>query len=160
MAIELGKPEADELHEAVRALCEWQQDGAPMQLHPGDLGWFHRFGAEATAAATRTWSRDGRILAVGLLDGSDLLRFTIAPHAQQDEELAQHLAEDVADPDRGVLPAGKVYIESPKNTRFQELMFENGWQSDEPWTPLRRDLTDPVEEPGTRIEVIGPDQAH
>jgi len=39
-----------------------------MQLHPGDLGWFWRFGAEATAAAVRTSSRDGQILAVGLLD--------------------------------------------------------------------------------------------
>jgi hypothetical protein len=43
-----------------------------MQLHPGDVGWFWRFGAEATAAAARTWSRDGRILAVGLLDGPTL----------------------------------------------------------------------------------------
>ena len=160
VAITLGKPEVSELHEAVRALREWQHDGTPMQLHPGDVGWFWRFGAEQTADAVRTWSRDGRILAVGLLDGPELLRFTIAPDARQDEELAQQLAADVADPERGVLPAGKVYIESPVGTRFQELMFENGWQSDEPWTPLSRDLTEPVEDPGVRIEVIGPDQAH
>ena len=71
MAIVLGRPGVDGLSEAVRALREWQYDGAPMQLHPGDLGWFWRFGAEATAAAVRTWSRDGQILAVGLLDGPD-----------------------------------------------------------------------------------------
>ena len=89
MAIVLGKPGVDGLSEAVGVLREWQYDGAPMQLHPGDLGWFWRFGAEATAAAVRTWSRDGRILAVGLLDGPGLLRLTIAPDAQRDEELAR-----------------------------------------------------------------------
>ncbi|WP_434438812.1 GNAT family N-acetyltransferase [Lentzea sp. E54] len=148
------------LDEAVRALREWQHDDAPFQLHPGDLGWFRRFGAEATEAAVRTWRRDGRVVAAGLLDGADLLRFTIAPDARQDDDLARRLADDISDPDRGVLPAGKVYVESPVGTRFQELMFERGWQSDEPWTPLRRDLSPPVPDPGVRVEVIGPDQAH
>lgn len=156
----LETPDVSGLDEAVRALREWQLDGTPMQLHPGDLGWFCRFGAEATAAAVRTWRRDGRILAVGLLDEADLLRFTIAPDARQDEELARQLADDISDPERGVLPPGKVYVESPRGTRFQELMFERGWQSDVPWTPLRLDLTEPVPEPGVRIEVIGPEQAH
>ena len=71
MATVLGTPGVDGLSEAVGVLREWQYDGAPMQLHPGDLGWFWRFGAEATAAAVRTWSRDGQILAVGLLDGPE-----------------------------------------------------------------------------------------
>lgn len=65
-----------------------------MQLHPGDLGWFWRSGAEATAAVVRAWSRDGRILAVGLLDETELLRLTIAPDARRDEELARQLVED------------------------------------------------------------------
>jgi hypothetical protein len=72
MAIVLGKPGVDGLIEAVGVLREWQYDWAPMQLHPGDLGWFWRFGVEATAAAVRTWSRDGQILAVGLLDEAGL----------------------------------------------------------------------------------------
>lgn len=144
----------------MRALREWQLEGAPFQLHPGDVGWFWRFGAEATTAAVRTWRRDGRIVAVGLLDTPELLRLTIAPDARQDEELARQLADDVADPERGVLPAGKVYVESPVGTRFKELLTENGWQPDKPWTPLRRNLTDPVPDPGVRIEVAGPDRAH
>src|SRR5665213_4114430 len=103
MAIELGTPNVEELSEAVDALREWQDDRAPFQLDPGDLGWFWRFGAEATAAAIRTWSRDGRILAIGLLDGPDVLRVTMAPPAQRDEELAHQLVHDVASPARGVL---------------------------------------------------------
>ncbi|WP_330272609.1 GNAT family N-acetyltransferase [Lentzea sp. NBC_00516] len=146
--------------EAVQALREWQHDDLPFQLHPGDLGWFWRFGDEAAVAAVRTWSSAGRVVAVGLLDGDDLLRFTIAPDARQDEELARRLADDICDPGRGVLPAGTVYVESPVGTRFQELMFERGWQSDVPWTPLRRDLSAPVPDPGVRIDVIEPDQAH
>ncbi|MEU0075055.1 GNAT family N-acetyltransferase [Streptomyces sp. NPDC006332] len=155
-----GKPGADRLSEVVGALREWQNDGAPMQLHPGDLGWYWRSGAEATAAAVRTWSRDGRILAVGLLDGPGLLRLTMAPDAQRDEELARRLVEDVTQPERGVLPEGRVNIESPTGALVQDLLFEDGWKADEPWTPLRRDLAEPVRDPGVRIEVVGPERAH
>jgi ribosomal protein S18 acetylase RimI-like enzyme len=148
----------DELNEAVAALREWQHDGAPPQLHPGDLGWFWRFGATATAAAVRTWRRDGRIVAVGLLDEPELLRLTIAPDARRDEELTRQLAGDLTDPDRGVLPAGKVYVEAPRDALLQELLPAAGWQPDEPWTPLRRDLSEPVRDPGVRIEVVGPER--
>jgi ribosomal protein S18 acetylase RimI-like enzyme len=160
MAIVLGTPGVDGLGTAVDALREWQFDGAPMQLHPGDLGWFWRFGAEATAAAVRTWSRDGRILAVGLLDGPDLLRLTIAPDARRDAELARQLVEDVTAPDRGVVGEGKVNVEAPLGALVKDLLSEAGWPADEPWTPLRRDLAEPVQDPGVRIEVIGPDRAH
>ncbi|MET7334532.1 GNAT family N-acetyltransferase [Nonomuraea sp. NPDC005650] len=160
MAIVLREPGVDGLSKVVSVLREWQYDGAPMQLHPGDLGWFWRFGAKATAAAVRTWSRDGQILAVGLLDRPELLRLTIARDAQQDEELARQLVEDMTDPERGVLIAKKVYVEAPAGALVQDLLFKDGWNTDEPWTPLRRDLTEPVKEPGVRIEVIGPEQAH
>lgn len=160
MAIVLEKPGVDGLNEAVGVLREWQYDGAPMQLHPGDLGWFWRSGAEATAAAVRTWSRDGRILAVGLLDGPGLLRLTIAPEAQREEELAQQLIEDMIEPERGVLPAGEVSIEAPMGALVRDLLSEDGWSVDEPWTPLCRDLAEPVSDPGVRIEVVGPEQAY
>ncbi len=159
MAIVLGKPEVDGLSEAVGVLREWQYDGAPWQLHPGDVGWFWRFGAEATAAAVRTWSRDGRILAVGLLDGPGLLRLTIAPDARRDEELARRLVEDLAEPERGVLGEGRVAVESPVDALVRDLLSEYGWNFDEPWTPLCRDLAEPVKEPNVRIRVIGPEQA-
>ncbi|MGN9790518.1 GNAT family N-acetyltransferase [Streptomyces sp. OZ13] len=160
MSIVLSMPGVEGLSEAVGVLREWQYDGAPMQLHPGDLGWYWRSGAEATAAAVRTWSRGGRILAVGLLDGPGLLRLTIAPDAHRDEELARKLVEDVSDPERGVLPEGKANIESPMGALVQDLLFEDGWDVDEPWTPLRRDLTESVNDPGVRIEAIGPEHAH
>lgn len=160
MAIVLGEPGVDGLSEAVEVLRDWQHDGAPTQLHPGDLGWFWRFGAEATAAAVRTWRRDGQILAVGLLDGPTLLRLAMAPGAQRDEELAHQLVADVTQPERRVLIQGKVYIEAPTGALVHDLLFEHGWKTDEPWTPMRRDLAEPVNEPGVRIETIRPARAH
>jgi ribosomal protein S18 acetylase RimI-like enzyme len=144
----------------VGVLRDWQYDGGPEQLHPGDLGWFWRFGAEATAAAVLTWSRDGQILAVGLLDDARQLRLTIAPDALRDEELAQQLVGDVTQPERGVLKQGKAYVDAPMGALVQDLLSEDGWNTDEPWTPLRRDLTEPVTDPGVPIKVIGPEHAH
>lgn len=135
MAIVLGNPGVGRLSEAVDALREWQYEGAPMQLHPGDLG------------------------AAGLLDGPTLQRLTIAPDAQRDEELARRLVDDLTEPKRGVLMEGKVYVEAPIGALVHDLLSEDGWNTDEPRTPLRRDLTKPVKHPGVRIEVIGPEQA-
>lgn len=159
MAVRLSQPGVDDLGQAADALREWQHDGAPVQLHPGDLGWYWRFGAHATAAAVRTWSRSGRILAVGLLDGSALLRLAIAPDLHRDEELARRLADDVTRPGRGVLMEGKASVEAPMDALIHDLLSEDGWRLDEPWTPLRRDLTEPVPDPGMRVEVAGPEHA-
>ena len=77
--IERDTPKVGELDDVVGALRSWQREDAPVQLHPGDLGWHWRFGAEVLAAAVRTWSRDGEMLAVGFVDSPDVLRMTVAP---------------------------------------------------------------------------------
>ncbi|HEX6345541.1 GNAT family N-acetyltransferase [Umezawaea sp.] len=154
MAIVVGEPGVDGLGAVVDALREWQHEGTPVQLHPGDLGWFWRFGPGATAAAVRTWSRDGRVVAVGLLDGPGLVRLTTAPDVQRDEELARRLAEDLTGQGCGVPEA----VEAPRNALVRDLLALEGWTAAEPWTPLRRDLAEPVEDPGVRIEVVGPER--
>ncbi|HUZ40417.1 MAG TPA: GNAT family N-acetyltransferase [Acidimicrobiales bacterium] len=159
MSILLNEPGVDGLRHTVAALREWQFNGAPMQLHPGDLGWNWQFGAEAAAAAIRTWSRDGEILAIGFLDSPQLIRMAIAPEAQHDEALAQQMLVDMNDPDRNVLARGTAYIEVRFGELFRGLLFDDGWVDDEPWTPLERDLADPVDECGVRIEVVGPERA-
>ncbi|NYJ07234.1 GNAT family N-acetyltransferase [Petropleomorpha daqingensis] len=151
----VSEPGVEGLGRAVGALRQWQDDAAPFQLHPGDLGWFWRFGAEATAAAVRTWSRGGELVAVGLLDGPTLLRLGIAPGLQRDPELARQLITDLG----AVLPPGPASVEAPTGALVDERLAEEGWSSDEVWTPLRLELTEPVEEPGVRIEVVGPEQA-
>ncbi|MEU6763756.1 GNAT family N-acetyltransferase [Streptomyces sp. NPDC046853] len=159
MTIVLHEPGVDELAGAVDALRVWQDDRTPLQLHPGDLGWAWALGAERLAAAVRTWNADGRIIAVGYLDGPDVLRLTTAPDLRQDANLARRLLADLNDPERGVLPPGKVGLEIPDGALLREVLVEAGWHLDEPWTPLRRDLSEPVEDSGLRIEVAGPETA-
>ncbi|MER5863394.1 GNAT family N-acetyltransferase [Kitasatospora sp. NPDC002040] len=159
MTIVLGTPTADGVRGAMASVREWQDDEAPMQLHSGDIGWNYRFGTAETAAVLRTWSRDGRILAVGMIDSPTLVRLTVAPDAFQDGDLARRLVEDLSLPERGVLPEGAVSVEAPLGLRLHDLLGQEGWGVDEPWTPLFRDLTEPVEDPGVRIEPIGPERA-
>jgi GNAT superfamily N-acetyltransferase len=158
MAIRLATPRVDELAEVLDVLRAWQRDDGPPQLHPGDVGWFWRFGAETTAAAVRTWERDGDVLGVGLLDGPTLLRLALAPTAVDDEELAVQLLADLTQPGREVLPAGPAYVEAPPPALVHGLLAEAGWPTGEAWTPLRRDLSEPVPTSDVRIEVVGPEQ--
>ncbi len=160
MAIVASTPDLDGLDHAVRVLREWQDDAAPVQLHPGDLGFAWQHGAPATAAALRTWTDDGRVLAIGLLDGPTLLRLTTAPGTDRDEPLARQLAEDLDRPESGVLPRGEAAVEAPSGALVQDLLVERGWRVGEPWTPLRRDLATPVPDPGVRVEEVGPERAH
>ncbi len=152
--IVMGEPGVAGLDDAARTMREWQHDGAPVPLHPGDLGWHRRFGAEATAAGVRTWRRDGQLLAVGLLDGPRLLRLAVAPGAENDEELASQLATDITRP--GLLPAGEAAVEARFGGALPELLSAQGWDAGEPWTPLVRFLTEPVADCGLRIELAGP----
>ena len=159
MAIVMRTPSVPGLDHVVEVLGTWQHDDAPVQLHPGDLGWHWRFGAESTAAAVRTWSRGEHLLAVGLLDSPRVLRLAISPETGTDEELAHQLLADVTDPVRGVLPAGEVSVEARFGEAFRHVLRSAGWEADEWWTPLRRALAEPVEDCGVRIEVIGPERA-
>ena len=154
VSITLQTATADSLDEIVEAVASWQQEGGPVQLHSGDLGWKWRFGAEAMAEGVRVWRRDQEILAVGLVDGVGLIRMAIAPSVDLDEPFAAQLLDDLSDPERGVLPAGPASVEARAGTAFRELLSERGWVADESWTPLCRDLTDKVEDHGLRIEVV------
>ncbi|MFD7157083.1 GNAT family N-acetyltransferase [Kribbella sp. NPDC059898] len=160
MAIELSTAGTGELGSVVAVLREWIRDGDPSQLHPGDLGWFWRFGIERTAAATRIWRRDGEIVAVGMLDEPDWLRTGIRPELLRDDELARRIVADVSVPATGVLVEGKAYVETPTGALVQDLLSKDGWKADAPWVPVHRDLSDPVPDPGVRVDVIGAAEAH
>ena len=158
MAILLGTPAAGDVDEVVRTLARWRREGAPMQLHPGDVGFYLQVGSERVAAALRIWSRRGRILGVGMLDGPELLRTAIAPELREDEALARRMAEDVTLPERGVLPGGKAQVEALWQGRFREVLLADGWEPDESWIPMARDLSAAVEDGGLRIEAVGPER--
>ena len=159
MAIILKTPRPPELPEVARTLGAWQLDWLPVQLHPGDLGWAWQIGARNLAARLRVWARDGKMLAVGFQDGASLLRVAIDPEASLDIELAARIAADAADPKRGVLPAGEASVEARVGEALRHSLKEAGWTPGELWTPLVRELGQPVEDPGLRLEVVGPNLA-
>ena len=127
----LSTPGVDGLGAGVRALRRWQHEGATTPLPPGDVGWHWRSGAEATAVTIRTWSRDGRILAVGLVD-PELARLAIAPEARREGELAREMALDVSRPERGGLSGESGSVEARWDGLFQRLLLGAGWQRDQP----------------------------
>ena len=131
VSIAVSIPSVHDLDHVARVLGGWQRDEGPLHLHPGDLGWYSRKGAAATAAALRVWSAGDQSLAVGLLDGPQLLRIAVNPDQGMAEQLARQLAIDVDDPHRGVLDAGHATIETRGSERFSELLVEHGWQLDE-----------------------------
>ena len=159
MSIMVSTPSVGEMSRAVDALKRWQYDGGPLHLHPGDLGWHSLNGVEATAAAIRMWSRDGEVLAVGLLDGPELVRMAVAPQWRDDEALAHRLAADLDDPARGVLPPDGATVEARGAELLTQLLMKRGWEPAEAWTTFHRGLSDPVENCGLRIETIEPDRA-
>jgi GNAT superfamily N-acetyltransferase len=153
MSITLETATVASLDEVAEVVASWQQDGGSVQLHPGDLGWNWSFGATHLADSLRVW-RDGRIRAVGLVDDAGLIRMGVAPSVDRDAPFAAQLLADLSDPARGVLPDGGACVEARSGTALRALLSESGWLAAEPWTPLRRDLTDSVEDCGLRVAVV------
>jgi len=151
-------PDRRELEYIGRVLGGWQDDDGPLHLHPGDLGWYSLRGSAATAAGMRVWSDGDTIVAVALLDGPDLLRFAIDPARCQDASLASRISADVGDATAGVLEPGSATIEARGAAALGEELMKRGWLPDEPWTPLRRSLAEPVEVPDLRVEIVEPER--
>ncbi|AKU16956.1 GNAT family N-acetyltransferase [Luteipulveratus mongoliensis] len=155
MAITLQTATVASLDEFAEAVAACQHEGGPVQLHPGDLGWNWSLGADELARSLRGWRRDDEILAVGMVDApTGLIRMAIAPTVDHDDTFAEQLVADLSDPERGVLPAGAGSVEARFGTAFRDLLSRSGWEVDESWTPLRRELTTPVEDYGLRIEIV------
>jgi GNAT superfamily N-acetyltransferase len=100
----------------------------------------------------------GTVVAIGFLDEASLIRMGVTPSADQDAELAQALVRDLEDPTRGVLTGDKVVVEARFGAAFRSRLHQRGWIDGDPWTPLVRDLQDPVEVPDLRVEIVGRDQ--
>jgi GNAT superfamily N-acetyltransferase len=156
---QFSTPNSGELGNIVLALREWQQDGYVVQLHPGDLGWYGRYGSDATVKALRQWTREGELLAIGLLDGPEIARLAINPLAESDERLTEQIAQDITQANGEVPSFEPAYIEARSSTLLRDKLLARGWKVGEPWTSLRLDLAKPIEDSALRIEEVGPDLA-
>lgn len=164
MTVIMSTPTVDDVPSVIDAVSTWQREDAPMQVHPGDLGWYERFGAEALARALRVWSwgqagsAAGDIAAVGFLDETELIRMAMDPELVDDDELCVNIADDLDSKLGDLLPAGAGIVEARFGGALARALTERGWTDDEPWTPLRRDLTTPVPTAGLVTRVVEPDQ--
>lgn len=154
MSLEVRTPSVDDLAAVVAVLRPWQRPDLPVQLHPGDLGWNQMFGAEAVAGALRVWERDGEPVAVGLLDedGDAVLRLALSPDVAADDEVARAMADELSGPD--LLGEGEAVVEARYGDALVRALRERGWTTGEAWACFRGDLTDPVPDPGLRVEVV------
>ncbi len=152
----LVTPSVESLAVIIEEMRTWAFDPDLAPLHVGDLGWNQQFGAPALAAALRVWQVDDRLAAVGLLDEPELLRLTVAPEWRHDEAFIRDLVADLAADDGRVLPAGEVALEARFGGPLHDLLLAHGWEHDEPWTPLVRELSQQVPEPHLRIEDVDP----
>ena len=158
MRSELSTPTPDRLGSLIDDLASWQREGVPVQLHPGDLGWHRRFGATTLAETLRVWTVGGTTAAIGFVDEDAVIRMALAPSGDGDEELADELVRDLEDPTGAVRNAARVTVEARFGTAFRTRLRHRGWDEVAPWTPLVRDLGDPVEDSGLRVEIVGPDR--
>ncbi|MBO3744267.1 GNAT family N-acetyltransferase [Actinoplanes flavus] len=145
MSIAMHRATPESLAGIVETVAGWQHPGGPVQLHPGDLGWHWRFGTRELAEVVRVWTRDGRILAAGMVEDG-LIRMGIAPAVDDDAGFAAGLL--------AALPGGTQTVEARSGAAFGDLLRRSGWVADEPWTPLTRNLTGRVEDSGLRIEIL------
>ncbi|MRH30373.1 GNAT family N-acetyltransferase [Microbacterium sp. SYP-A9085] len=144
----------------MRTLSEWQTADWKGFLHPGDLGWHSMVGAEKLAADLRCWTSYGSIVAIGMFDGDDLFRMAMDPSALDDDELASQIEADLTSV--RVLPRGTVTVEARGALALQARLRAQGWDNDEPWTPLLLDLCAPIppspRNVALRVEEIGLDE--
>lgn len=150
-------PSVADLSDIIDAVASWQHEGSPIQVHPGDLGWYARFGPEALAAVLRVWTRDNDTVAIGFLDESELIRMAIAPAIGDDDDIAKYIADDFVDSLDEVLPAGSGIVEARSGRALQQVLSDRGWTADDAWTPLHRDLTPPVQDSPLQVRVVGPE---
>lgn len=146
-------PRSNNLEQIIATLADWQQDRDVIQLHPGDIGWFQRFGEKATSDALRLWEKDGQLASIGMMDGSDLLRIALNPAFETDTELAEQMAKDIDE----ILEAGAC-LEARSADLLRKKLSKANWKEGEPWTSLALDLTESPKEADLEIKEVGEDQ--
>lgn len=159
MGLRMLTPAAAQVADLVDELARWQRDGLPLQLHPGDVGWYAMRGLEITAQSLRVWADRESIYAIGLLDGPDLMRMALHPDYFGIQPLAEQIHTDLLSPQQRIFPSSSASIEARGATALGQVLQANGWVPGEAWTPLRRSLDTPVHLPELTFRRVDSAQA-
>lgn len=159
MGLNMLIPTGAQVTDLADELASWQRDGLPMQLHPGDIGWYAMRGAETTAQSLRVWTDRGFACALGLLDGPDLIRLAIHPEYFAHQELAERIHADLLSADSRIFTSQIANIEARGATALGLVLESSGWAPAEAWTCLRRSLDSPVRLPDLTFRRVDAAQA-
>lgn len=159
MGLKMLIPTAAQVADLVDELASWQHDGLPLQLHPGDVGWYAMRGLESTAQSLRVWADRESIYAIGLLDGPDLIRLALHPNYVHIQPLAEQIHADLISPAGQIFTSPSASIEARGATALGQVLQGNGWTPGEAWTPLRRSLDTPVYLPELTFRRVDASQA-
>lgn len=147
MTVTLTRPLVEDLPRVVAALASFQtEDEGAAQLHPGEIGWNQKDGAEALQKAMRVWERDGEPIVIGMGDGA-VVRLAVSPTVANDEAVATSIADDLAD--EGVGSAEVRY-----GPELRRTLHARGWTDGEAWACFTSDLSYRVPDRGLRLAVI------
>lgn len=113
------------------------------------------------AADLRVWEQGGEPVAIGMLDGSEVLRMSVAPEVAQDHAVAERIAADITQRATDLYVGDDAVVEARGGTALRKVLESAGWIDDEPWTPMTLDLTSPLDlarlqQAPLRVEEVGP----
>ena len=146
IAIALQEPAADGLTDVVEALTLWQREGAPIQLHRGELGCTGVWVPTRRARALRVWSRDEEIF-VGFVDRDLPTGGAGDPHGRSNWRGRGRRSRARAGQRLGG-PSAESFFRGyrpwkPGSAGVSIAVECAGWVDDERWTSLYRNLAEP-----------------
>lgn len=138
-------PRPKDLVGVTRLLSLWQTDPWPGHLHPGDLGWHSSVGVNQIAQDLRIWEQEREPVAVGMLDGSEVIRLAVAPAVAEDIAVAACIARDLQSEEADLFAGGVDVVEARGATALRAALANAGWVDDEPWIPMSLELAAPLD---------------
>ena len=130
----------------------------PVQLRQAIWDGRGASGPAGSPMLLRVWTAGDTTVAIGFVDEASLIRMALAPPADHDEDLAQALVGDLEDPTQARLHGSRSSSKPASGRHSARCSRSHGWVDSDPWTPLVRDLSDPVEGTDLRVEVVGDDR--
>lgn len=83
-------------------------------------------GAEQMGADLRVWERGGEPVAIGMLDGSEVLRISVAPEVAQDHAVAEGIAADLTQPATDLFAGDDAVVEARGATVLRRILKSAG----------------------------------
>jgi ribosomal protein S18 acetylase RimI-like enzyme len=138
-----------EVPQLIDAISAWEPEGGYVTgLHAGDLGWHLRLPDELLADTIHSWWRDGRLVALALIEGP-AARPRLAPDCLHDPVVCGAVAEAL-----DAMDHPQCWSDARPDSLLRAELVARGWRLDpDPWVALHVDLT---RTSAPQIDGVGP----